>query len=667
MATAKTTKKTAKTVKETAKTTNKNFSDAEKKDTAKKAEKTLSAKPVARAKDTGKKNKVSSKPAKDSIKTSKEVKSGKVVSAEKSVPAKKQASKTEKVSSAKKETKAPEIKPAKAKASKQIAEKKTDSMASKTKTEKAISSETKKDTKSVPATSHKKTSSKKAVKEQPAQVEAVLEKKVSSPEAEAKSTAKKAKTSKKPSKKAEEKKPQEYDLIKLGEPEPVSDEEISSLVEETKRNKGSKKTVKDAAKSNKELRGLEDIENALIDAGKKNNNIIPNKLFEKLTKNLQFSDEEINNLVDNCLAKGRMLETEDRDTDDEFGQEEEQEPTRDDVAGRKESESEYDDLDEENPGDGTYDRGNDEFGGSEVSDDEDVLDEEEEEEEEEAVAQSRKNADPVRQYLHAIGFYHVLKSQEEEVVLAKRVLEGDQDAKDELIECNLKLVVSIAKHYVNRGRDFLDLIQEGNLGLRKAVDKFDYTRGFKFSTYATWWIRQAITRALADQARTIRIPVHRVETINKITRASRKLQQKLSREPTAEEISEELDGRYTPERIREIQQISLDPISLEKPVGEEEDSHVGDFIEDKDNLSPYDYANQARETERINEVLSQLTDREARVIRLRYGLEDGRNHTLEEVGKEFNVTRERIRQIEAKALKKLRHPSRSKLLKDFRK
>ena len=480
----------------------------------------------------------------------------------------------------------------------------------------------------------------------------------------------KSKTKKEPKKETASKNAKkDNDLIKLeGNPD-ITDEEISELVTETHKSKGNKKTVKDAAKGNKELRGLEDIENALIEAGKENNNVIPNKLFEKLTKNLKFSDDEINNLVDNCLAKGRILEGSEMERDeDDFAQDEEQGPTREEVTNRKDEDSEFDDLDDESASDGSFDReAGDEFGGSEVSDDEEVLDEEEEEEEEEAVAQSRKNADPVRQYLHAIGFYHVLKNQEDEVALAKRVLEGDQDAKDELIECNLKLVVSIAKHYVNRGRDFLDLIQEGNLGLRKAVDKFDYKRGFKFSTYATWWIRQAITRALADQARTIRIPVHRVETINKITRASRKLQQKLSREPTAEEISEELDGIYTPERIREIQQISLDPISLEKPVGEEEDSHVGDFIEDKDNLSPYEYANQAMETERINEVLSQLTDREARVIRLRYGLEDGRNHTLEEVGKEFNVTRERIRQIEAKALKKLRHPSRSKLLKDFRK
>ena len=284
-----------------------------------------------------------------------------------------------------------------------------------------------------------------------------------------------------------------------------------------------------------------------------------------------------------------------------------------------------------------------------------------------------KNSDPVKQYLREIGRYPVLKSKEEEVELAKRILEGDEYAKEQLTNCNLKLVISIAKHYINRGMQFLDLIQEGNIGLIKAVEKFDYTKGYKFSTYATWWIRQAITRALADQARTIRIPVNtlqqtlktNVETINKITRAQRRLTQKLNRDPTPEEISNELDNILSADRIREIQLIAMDPLSLEKPVGEEEDSHVGDFIEDKDNESPLKYANTSLLKDKLNEVLGELTDREEKVIRLRYGIDDGRNHTLEEVGKEFNVTRERIRQIEAKALKKLRHPSRSKQLRDY--
>ena len=281
------------------------------------------------------------------------------------------------------------------------------------------------------------------------------------------------------------------------------------------------------------------------------------------------------------------------------------------------------------------------------------------------IAGEFKNNDPVKQYLRETGKYPVLKTKEEEVELAKRIAAGDEKAKEQLTNCNLKLVISIAKHYVNRGMHFLDLIQEGNIGLMKAVDKFDYTKGYKFSTYATWWIRQAITRALADQARTIRIPVHMVETINKITRTSRKLTQKLNRDPTAEEISAELGGTLSAERIREIQLIAMDPLSLEKPVGEEEDSHVGDFIEDKDNVSPVKYANDSLLKDKLSEILSELTDKEERIIRLRFGLDDGRTHTLEEVGKEFNVTRERIRQIEAKAIKKLRHPSRTKQLKDY--
>ena len=270
--------------------------------------------------------------------------------------------------------------------------------------------------------------------------------------------------------------------------------------------------------------------------------------------------------------------------------------------------------------------------------------------------------DPVRMYLKEIGKVPLL-SAEEEIELAKRMENGDQEAKKRLAEANLRLVVSIAKRYVGRGMLFLDLIQEGNLGLIKAVEKFDYRKGYKFSTYATWWIRQAITRAIADQARTIRIPVHMVETINKLIRVSRQLLQELGREPTPEEISEEMGMPV--DRVREILKISQEPVSLETPIGEEEDSHLGDFIQD-DNVSvPAEAASFTLLREQLVEVLGTLTEREQKVLRLRFGLDDGRARTLEEVGKEFNVTRERIRQIEAKALRKLRHPSRSRKLKDY--
>lgn len=274
-----------------------------------------------------------------------------------------------------------------------------------------------------------------------------------------------------------------------------------------------------------------------------------------------------------------------------------------------------------------------------------------------------KISDPVKMYLKEIGTVDLL-TQEEEVELARKIQEGDEDAKKKLAAANLRLVVSIAKRYVGRGMLFLDLIQEGNMGLIKAVEKFDYTKGFKFSTYATWWIRQAITRAIADQARTIRIPVHMVETINKLTRVQRQLIQELGREPTAEEIADKMEG-MTPEKVRDIQKISLEPVSLETPIGEEDDSHLGDFLEDEGAMSPDDYASNELLKDELNEVLLELTDREEKVLRLRFGLDDGRTRTLEEVGKEFNVTRERIRQIEAKALRKLKHPSRSKRLKDF--
>ena len=273
--------------------------------------------------------------------------------------------------------------------------------------------------------------------------------------------------------------------------------------------------------------------------------------------------------------------------------------------------------------------------------------------------------DSVKMYLKEIGKYDLLKP-EDEPILAKRILQGDEDAKATLINANLRLVVNIAKHYVGRGMAFLDLIQEGNLGLMKAVDKFDYEKGFKFSTYATWWIRQAITRAIADQARTIRIPVHMVETINKMTRIQRQLIQDLGREPTAEEVSEAMNGELSPKRIREIQRIAMEPVSLETPIGEEDDSHLGDFIEDKESESPVDYTTRQLLKEELEAILKDLSDREERVIRLRYGLDDNRPRTLEEVGKEFGVTRERIRQIEAKAIKKLRHPTRSKRLGDYK-
>ncbi|MCM1123989.1 MAG: RNA polymerase sigma factor RpoD [Eubacterium sp.] len=270
--------------------------------------------------------------------------------------------------------------------------------------------------------------------------------------------------------------------------------------------------------------------------------------------------------------------------------------------------------------------------------------------------------DPVRMYLKEIGKVPLL-SAEEEIELAKKMEMGDQEAKKRLAEANLRLVVSIAKRYVGRGMLFLDLIQEGNLGLIKAVEKFDYRKGYKFSTYATWWIRQAITRAIADQARTIRIPVHMVETINKLIRVSRQLLQELGREPTPEEIAEQMN--MPPERVREILKISQEPVSLETPIGEEEDSHLGDFIQDDNVPVPSDAAAFTLLKEQLVEVLGTLTEREQKVLRLRFGLDDGRARTLEEVGKEFNVTRERIRQIEAKALRKLRHPSRSRKLKDY--
>ena len=296
------------------------------------------------------------------------------------------------------------------------------------------------------------------------------------------------------------------------------------------------------------------------------------------------------------------------------------------------------------------------------TEDNDETEREKIEEAEITVPEGISTEDPVRMYLKEIGKVPLL-DMDEEIKLAKSMAEGDDEARKELTEANLRLVVSIAKRYLGRGMQFLDLIQEGNMGLIKAVEKFDYTKGYKFSTYATWWIKQSITRAIADQARTIRIPVHMVETINKLIRAQRQLTQTLGREPQPEEIGKELN--MEPEKVRSIMKIAQEPVSFETPIGEEEDSHIGDFIPDDSNMAPVEAATHAILKEQLEEVLDSLTEREARVIKLRFGLEDGRTRTLEEVGKEFNVTRERIRQIESKALRKLRQPSRSRKLKDY--
>ncbi len=488
--------------------------------------------------------------------------------------------------------------------------------------------------------------------------------------------------------------------------EEFTDEELEAAIEETnnsnkgkKGRNGKKTTVSEMAKSNREMITLDDVKLHFLKVGKENNGIVKQDDINKFTSHLKLSDDDFNEILVYLSDNGLSL-----DSDEEELDEDDLPPMYDDEDFDGEEDDDNFDPDQEEMLSAVDVKNSDPvrqylhaIGAYQVfkSKDEEVATAQDIIQGEEALKEMEEPIKEAFEQYHASNeskdFHNfvteVLPSTDEtnddvwvmwfennypmvkdprSLYNLKTKVDAGISAKNLLIQCNLKLVVSIAKHYVNRGMDFLDLIQEGNLGLMKAVDKFDYTRGFKFSTYATWWIRQAITRALADQARTIRIPVHMVETINKITRAQRKLVQKLNRDPTAEEISEELGGQWSATRIREIQQIALDPLSLEKPVGEEEDSHVGDFIEDKDNESPYEFANRSMETERINEVLAQLTEREARVIRLRYGLEDGRTHTLEEVGKEFNVTRERIRQIEAKALKKLRHPARAKLLKDFR-
>ena len=366
-------------------------------------------------------------------------------------------------------------------------------------------------------------------------------------------------------------------------------------------------------------RTIEEHVNAMITQGKKNGNVLSLTEVGDYLSKLNISKEEIDEIYDRVEKNGISLV-------------DSREPNSEELA------------DEEGDDDGV------------------VLTKTGEIDVEATVPKTLPTDDPVRMYLKEIGKVSLLTADEERE-LAIRMEQGDEEAKKKLCESNLRLVVSIAKRYLNRGLSFLDLIQEGNLGLIKAVDKFDYTKGYKFSTDATWWIRQAITRSIADQARTIRIPVHMVETINKLIRISRQLLQEYGREPTSEEIAKEMG--ITVEKVREIKKISQDPVSLETPIGEEEDSHLGDFIPDDDVPAPVDAAAYSMLKEQLMEVLDTLSDREKKVLMLRFGLEDGRPRTLEEVGKEFNVTRERIRQIEAKALRKLRHPSRSKKLKDY--
>lgn len=414
------------------------------------------------------------------------------------------------------------------------------------------------------------------------------------------------------------------------------------------------------AKKDKAVQGitLEELEKMLISAAKAKGNRLTQDDLDAFQSRYDLDDEAYENLID--AINDNHIEIEDGldalEIDD-----------NDFMAGGADDLDDLEGLEVDTDNDaGDDDIANLDFGNDldmDFGDTNKMYNQSDDDDDMNQLGSNVKINDPVKMYLKEIGRVDLL-THEQEIELAKRILEGDEQAKKELAAANLRLVVSIAKRYVGRGMLFLDLIQEGNMGLIKAVEKFDYTKGFKFSTYATWWIRQAITRAIADQARTIRIPVHMVETINKLTRIQRQLVQELGREPTAEEIAEKMDG-MTPAKVREIQKISLEPVSLETPIGEEDDSHLGDFIEDEGAMSPDDYASNELLKDELNEVLLELTDREEKVLRLRFGLDDGRTRTLEEVGKEFNVTRERIRQIEAKALRKLKHPSRSKRLKDF--
>ena len=411
--------------------------------------------------------------------------------------------------------------------------------------------------------------------------------------------------------------------------------DISELGEGLKKKTEAKETSL-AVFDLKKLKTLDDVREECIRVYNANGELEQEAVVSALDK-FDLSDDDVEEFFD-WLNKQDIVMTEDEDVELDLGDDDSLDD--DDLAGDESDDIKSDEEEERSEGENVT---NINFGSTNTY---------------------YKINDPVKMYLKEIGETRLLKP-EEEVDLAKRIENGDKDARDLLIQSNLRLVVSIARKYTGRGMLFLDLIQEGNLGLMKAVEKFDYTKGFKFSTYATWWIRQAITRAIADQARTIRIPVHMVETINKMNRISKELVQQLGHDPTAEQIAERMGNNMTPEKVREIQKIALDPVSLETPIGEEDDSHLGDFLEDQNAQLPEDYANEQLLKEEINDVLSGLTEREEKVLRLRFGLIDGRTRTLEEVGKEFNVTRERIRQIEAKALRKLKHPNRSKHLRDF--
>ena len=402
-----------------------------------------------------------------------------------------------------------------------------------------------------------------------------------------------------------------------------------------KTKKVAKKKITEIVDENGDIISVDEIKNDLLKKAKKDGTIDQSEIMEAFSQ-FDLDDETLTDII-NFFGKQKGIELTNDDAEDE----------------------EIDDIDisKMNPEDLE-----DDFFDGEVDDVEADIDIEHLDA---TLGGEVKINDSVKMYLKEIGNFALLKP-EEEPILAKRILEGDEEAKQKLINANLRLVVNIAKHYVGRGMLFLDLIQEGNLGLMKAVDKFDYEKGFKFSTYATWWIRQAITRAIADQARTIRIPVHMVETINKMTRVQRQLIQEYGREPTAEEISAAMGGELSPKRIREIQRIALEPVSLETPIGEEDDSHLGDFLEDKESESPVDFTSNQLLREELEKILSELSPREEQVIKLRYGLDDNHPRTLEEVGAVFHVTRERIRQIEAKAIHKLQHPNRSKRLGDYR-